>query len=391
MLYASSRRAHWAPRALLLALLLAVLACAAPPPATPTKAAASVTVTDVVGRTVQVRKPVERMILGEARQLYLVAALEPEDPFKRIVAWPDDLRTADFDAYEKYKAKFPKLADVPVVGNPGAGQFSAEKAIELKPDVFVLNFDSYQRSLESGLIDQLAKAGIPTVVLDFRQYPLENTVPSTLLLGRLMGKEERAFEIADFYTQQLNVVYSRIDKVKEPKPTAFFLRAAGLLECCATFGRANLGLLWERAGGVNLGSELIPGWAGTLNPEKVLVADMDVVVATGSNWSHSPGQSGGWIRLGYGANPEESRKQLKELAQQPGWSTLKAVKSGRFHAVWHQFYNSPYHFAALQQFAKWAYPDAFKDVDPEANFKTFHEKFLPIEYGGAFWVSLGPS
>src|SRR5581483_9542854 len=182
--YAPSRAVRLALRVLAILAVLSALACAAPPPPTPTRAA-TVTVTDVVGRSVQVKKPVERMILGEARQLYLVAALEPEDPFKRIVAWPDDLRTADFDAYEKYRARFPKLAEIPVVGNPAAGQLSAEKAIELKPDVFVLNFDSYQRSLESGLIDQLARAGIPTVVIDFRQYPLENTVPSTLLLGRL--------------------------------------------------------------------------------------------------------------------------------------------------------------------------------------------------------------
>jgi iron complex transport system substrate-binding protein len=385
---------YWRARALarasfitLVALLL-IVGCAAPPPAA---LSATVTVTDVVGRSVQVKKPVERVLLGEGRQLYLVAALEPEDPFRRIVGWPDDLRTADLDAYEQYRAKFPRLVDVPVVGSPGSGQLSVEKAIELRPDVLVLNFDSYERSRESGLIDQLARAGIPTVVIDFRQYPLENTAPSTLLLGRLMGKEERAQEVVDFYTQQLNQVYSRIEKVAAPKPTAFMLRAAGLLECCATFGRANLGLLWERAGGLNLGSELIPGWAGTLNPEKVLVADVDVVIATGSNWTHSPGQKGGWVRLGYGASPEESRQQLRALAEQPGWSTMRAVKAGRFHAVWHQFYNSPYHFAALQQFAKWAYPDAFRDVDPERNFRAFHEKFLPIPYGGAFWVSLGGS
>jgi iron complex transport system substrate-binding protein len=375
-------------RAVLVGLLFTLVACAVP--AAPT-GGPSGTVTDVVGRTVAVKRPVERILLGEARQLYLIAALEADDPFKRIVGWPDDLRTADFDAYERYRAKFPRLAEIPILGSPSSGQFSVEKAIELKPDVFVLNFDGYERARESGLIDQLAAAGIPTVVTDFRQYPLENTVPSTLLLGRLLGREQRAQEVADFYTQQLNQVYSRIDKVQAPKPTAFLLRAAGLLECCATFGRSNLGLLWERAGGSNLGSELIPGWAGTVNPEKVLVADMDVVIATGSNWTHSPSQSGGWIRLGYGANADESRAQLRALTQQPGWSTLKAAKSGRFHAIWHQFYNSPYHFAALQQFAKWAYPNAFKDVNPEANFREFHERFLPIEYGGAFWVSLGPS
>jgi hypothetical protein len=42
---------------------------------------ASVTVTDIAGRTVTVKQPVERIILGEGRQMYIIAALEPDDPF----------------------------------------------------------------------------------------------------------------------------------------------------------------------------------------------------------------------------------------------------------------------------------------------------------------------
>jgi iron complex transport system substrate-binding protein len=34
------------------------------------------------------------------------------------------------------------------------------------------------------------------------------------------------------------------------------------------------------------------------------------------------------------------------------------------------------------------YPTEFADIDPEANLRTYHEKFLPIEYSGTFWVGL---
>ncbi len=44
--------------------------------------ASEITVTDIVGRTVTVKAPVERMILGEGRQLYIVAMLEPDNPFR---------------------------------------------------------------------------------------------------------------------------------------------------------------------------------------------------------------------------------------------------------------------------------------------------------------------
>jgi iron complex transport system substrate-binding protein len=43
----------------------------------------------------------------------------------------------------------------------------------------------------------------------------------------------------------------------------------------------------------------------------------------------------------------------------------------------------------LQVFAKWLYPQEFADLNPEATFKDFHDKFLPIDYSGTFWVSMG--
>jgi len=246
--------------------------------------ASEITVTDIVDRTVTVEAPVERMILGEGRQLYIVAMLEPDDPFRRVDGWRDDLIKNDLDAFKRSKRSSPKpMRSRSSVTRPN-GEFSVEQAIALEPDVVVLNLDAYQGAQEAGLIDHLAEAGIPTVVIDYRQYPLENTVPSTLLMGQLMGEEERAQEFTDYYRQQLNEVYSRVEKIEKPKPTAFLYRAAGFGDCCGTFGSANLGLLIERAGGTNLGTDLVPGWSGTINPEEVVSANPDLVIVTGANW-----------------------------------------------------------------------------------------------------------
>lgn len=373
-----------------LSLLLAGCAPVAAPLATSSSNA--VTVTDIVGRSVTLKVPVQRLLLGEARLLYLVSLLDKDDPLKWVVGWPNDLRTADLDTYTKYKERFPRLTEIPELGTIASGGFSAEQAIQLKPDVLVLTYDTYGPARDAGLIDALAKAGIPSVVLDFRQQPLENTVPSTLLLGRLMGRQEQAQQFVDYYLAQVNQVYARVETLKGPLPTAFLYRAPGLLECCATFGRANLGALLERAGGQNLGSGRVPGWAGTLNPEQILQSDPDLIIATGSNWSQYSGNRPagvGFVSLGYGARVEEARAQLRGLTEQPGWGNLQAVRNRRFYAVWHQFYNSPYHFVVLQQFAKWLHPNLFGDLDPEQTFRQFHERFLPISYSGLFWVSLG--
>ena len=50
-----------------------------------------ITIKDVTGRDVEINAPVEHVILGEGRQIYFVAALDRDEPFKRIVGWRDDL------------------------------------------------------------------------------------------------------------------------------------------------------------------------------------------------------------------------------------------------------------------------------------------------------------
>ena len=285
---------------------------------------------------------------------------------------------------------FPEVESIAEFGSPYSGEFSVEQAIALDADVVTLNLGGLERAREAGMLEQLDEVGIPVVVIDYRQEPLENTVPSTYLLGRLLGEEERAQEVVDFYLQQVNLVYSRIAQLEEEKPVVFMDTAAGIQTaeiCCRTFGRANLGLLVERAGGVNLGSDLVPGWSGEVNPEQIIVADPDVIIGTGSNsFPYSP--DGDFVSLGYFTETADARGRLQKLGRErPGWSELQAVKTGRHHTVWHQFYNSPYHFVVLQQFAKWFYPETFADIDPVANFAEFHDKFLPIEYSGIFWVT----
>jgi ABC-type Fe3+-hydroxamate transport system substrate-binding protein len=70
---------------------------ATPEAATPeaTTEPQEITVTDIVGRSVTVNAPVQQVILGEGRQLYIVAMLDPENPFQRVAAWRDDLMKND--------------------------------------------------------------------------------------------------------------------------------------------------------------------------------------------------------------------------------------------------------------------------------------------------------
>ncbi|WP_026187037.1 ABC transporter substrate-binding protein [Ensifer sp. BR816] len=348
-------------------------------------------ITDVTGRKVEIELPAKRILLGEARQIHIAAALRGEHVFDTIVGWRDDLIMKDPDSYEGYRERFPAIEKLPRFGYIPSGDFSLEAAIALKPDVLTLNLEAQKAVEESGFIEKAAAAGIAVVYLDFRVDPARNSEKSVEILGQIFGAEERAKEFIAWRQTQIAIVTDRLAKagaIKRPK--VFIERSPGItgdIACCRTFGPANFGEMVEKAGGHNIGSDVIAATFGDLNPEQLVVANPDHVIVTGSNWS-AESDVNQFVSVGRGADPAIAQQRLNGLMQRPAFATLDAVKAARVHAVWHQFYGAPYEFVPIQQFAKWFHPDLFADIDPDRTFREFHEKFLPITYRPGYFVSL---
>lgn len=349
--------------------------------------AQSFTITDVAGREVTFDKPVERVILGEGRMLYAVAPIEKEDPFAKIVGWRNDLWTTDKDGFETYVAKFPKGKELPFLGNLTDGTLQTETVVTLHPDVMLLPIGNKAAADEVKLEDMLSGIGVKIVYIDFREHILANTEPSLKILGKIFGHEDRAEAVAAYWKEQMARVTDKLKEANPPRPNVFMYRAAGLVECCGTFGPDNFGLMVDWAGGHNLGSDFLPGYTGSINAEQVVASNPDIIVATGSNWSQTK-DAKNYVNVGpaAAATADDSRKALNALVEAPAFTGSKAVANGNVHAIWHQFYTSPYQFVAVQQMAKWFHPDLFADLDPDATFKEFHEKFLPVAYQPGYWV-----
>ena len=347
-----------------------------------------IVVKDVTGRDVEVDVPVKHVILGEGRQIYFLAALDKENPFQHVVGWRDDLPKADPESYAAYLAKYPEIAKLPTFGGMKEGTFDIEQAVALKPDVILMNVDAKTATEEAGYIEKLAKVGIPLVYVDFREKPMENTEPSMRVMGTLMGKEKLAEDFIAFRAEAIRKVTDVLEKNNPAKPVVFMERAGGYSDdCCMSFGNENFGKMVELAGGINMAKDIIPGTFGTVNPEQIIASNPDQVIITGGMWEgYVPG--GDWVGVGYGADTTEARRKLENLTKRPAFTGIKAVKDGNIHAIWHQFYNNPYQFVAIQQIAKWLHPDLFKDLDPEATFKDLHARFLPLDYKPGYFVSL---
>jgi len=347
-------------------------------------------ITDLAGRTVTVKKGVQRAILGEGRLFYATVVLNKEKPFAQLAAIGDDLPKFDPDTWNQYLENVPDAKNVALVSALASSDFSVEKAVALDADLIVLSLGFYDKAKETGILDNLEKAGIPTIFIDFRERPTQNAVPSMLLLGRVFDRQDQAQEFVDYYTQQMRRIYNVTNRLKQnERPLVFAEQAAGLEPdtCCRSFGNFNFGEFVSEAGGLNWGSKFFSGASGMVNPEKIIVEDPAYLLMTGANWSKSnPGNKAVW--LGYEADPEKAQEQIRGLVQRPGFSELSAVKNKKVMAIYHQFYQSPYHFVAIQALAKWIHPDKFEDLDPQATYQELHDRFLPIPLTGLFWTEL---
>ena len=179
----------------------------------------------------------------------------------------------------------------------------------------------------------------------------------------------------------------RVEKLND-RPSTFLWRAAGMKECCSTVNDSNLGEMINLAGGDNLGDHLVDGPSGSVTAEQLIASQPAAIIATGGSWAPDKDKPEvvPHVELGYNSDPETAQKTLQGLLATPGFEELKAPKDDEFFAVWHQFYDSPLNYIAIEQFAKWLHPDEFKDLDPEKDLKEAHKKYVAFDATGVFFV-----
>lgn len=370
-----------------LAFLLAILVAYAISPA---KAGETVELTDLAGRTVSVQVPVQRIILGEGRFLPTLAILDRDNPVERVVGSMSDFELYDPTGFALYKKHFPSLADIAHVGKSSAASFNLETVISLNPDVLLLGIGGGHSPSEkhTDVLEKLTKAGVPVVFLDFRVEPLANTPTSMKLLGTLMGKEAEAEEFLSFYRSEMDKVQSLLAGI-DKRPTVFMELHVGLRPgCCSAMGNQLMGRFIDWAGGKNLVGDQIPGTHGTVSLEYLLTAQPDIYIATAIGSPMTVEKFPERIALGAGATASMARDSLARVQLRKGFSNLDAVTSGKAYAIWHHFYNTPMHVAAIQAMATWFHPDRTKELSPQTTLREFFQRFQPIPLDGLYWTGL---
>jgi iron complex transport system substrate-binding protein len=243
-----------------------------------------VTVEDALGRKVTLKTPPQRIVSIFASNTELLAALGLVD---RIVG---------IENFTRYP---PEVIGKPLVG--GRLGFSVDAIVGLRPDLLVM---TPARQATYQLLDPMERLDIPVLVV------LARTVDEVLSNIRLFARAAGVAGRGDEVTGRLN---ARLVRVKEAT------RALAPPRVVMVTGRIGNGLVLVTrpdtytgdavtiAGGRFAlgGSTAVP----QVSPEAIFSADPDVLLFAGL------------------------QKDLDELARQPGWRDMQAVRTGRAFVV----------------------------------------------------------
>jgi len=239
---------------------------------------------DSFGRAVTFSAPPQRIIPIFASNVEIVASLGLAD---RIVG---------IEAYTRFPRE---VLDRPLVG--GRLGFSVDAVTALRPDLVVV---TPSRQAANQLIDPMERIGVPIIVL------LQRSVPEILdnirLIGRIAGVPGRGVEVAARFQARLDAVTRKLAGRKPPRTIMIT-------------GRLGNGLMLVAREGTYTGDAMVLAGArfalpnsrtlAQVSPEAILNADPDVLLWAGSE------------------------RDLEELIARPGWSEMRAVRTGRVRAV----------------------------------------------------------
>ena len=341
----------------------------------------TIEVTDMKGRTVTIPAKVERVVVTFNLEEYFAVA--GADGIDKLVGWSHKYwQGRREDAYSAFTKAFPKLKDIPDVGYNG--DISIESIISLQPDVVIASATGANyNALEPGF-ENLRKAGIECVFVDFHKQTVETHQKSIALLGKVLGQEARAEEIGKYYAAQMQVIADRLKDLKdEDRPRVYMEFSLGPGQLGNTWSEQMWGALIRQCGGTNIAAGM-EGASVDIAPEQVISADPQVIIFACSPRTDVSDN----VVLGYGADKDLAIKNIQAYKTRAGWAELDAVKNNRMGGVYHDLSRHIFDFAGAQALAKMIQPEIFKDLDPEKNLAEFFDKYMPVKLDGVWTLQL---
>ncbi len=88
------------------------------------------TVTDSLGRTVTIPAEPKAVLLGSGFNLVAISLIHP-NPVSILAGWANDMKGDNPEIYARFKDKFPKIEEVPIIGDGITIPFEAADEFEV--------------------------------------------------------------------------------------------------------------------------------------------------------------------------------------------------------------------------------------------------------------------
>ena len=359
---------------------------ASEPSETAAAGADAITVTDLAGVTHSFAGPLKKAAVQwscAGGPFMTMSALLGEDIADYLACIDDSPEKYRADVWQQCVKDVPALKDIPVVGSVDQ-ELNLEAVLASGAEAFICPLE-LKKVMDESVGPQLESVGSPVVYVDFHQVTVENHTASTLLLGKLFGREERAQEIVDFYTEHRNAVEEKLGELLKTEARPELYIEVGMMGP-SDFGNSfdnhySWGGIAYQSGGSSIGEGAVIN-LGPLDGEYVLSRDPDKIVFTGA-WGSSVPDA---IRLGYGADEEETRRSMESFFTRPGWSALSAYQNGEVYAINHGMAREMYDCACFEFFAKICFPEQFSELDPRETLNEYFTRFMTYSLSGLWFV-----
>ena len=267
--------------------------------------------------------PPERILTYSLGHDEMVLALVPPDRIAALGAF------ASNPAYSNIADIAP---DFPVY------EKGAENVLAANPDLFIVS-----KFTKEDIVGLVKEAGVP-VVRPALESSTEGNIPNILLLGYMLGVEERALELVDEIEARLALVADRVPPNGDPdRPAVISITRYSDSISISGGGTSGSGII-ETAGGVNAGArDGIDGFQ-KISVESILSMNPDVILIP------QAGEGGLTLR--------------DDLMSDPVLATVPAIVNDQIHIVDAPKFITLSHWnvRGIETIAAILFPDRFDDV-----------------------------
>ncbi|WP_316815424.1 ABC transporter substrate-binding protein [Pedobacter nyackensis] len=303
-----------------------------------TRGKKSISVKDALGHSIELDKPVERIVSLYEPALDALYMLQAED---KIVGIFNDVYSSNelFPYYSKLDDRI-RQKQLPTPGSNGNGNI--ESIMMLNPDIVIL------QASQADLAQALRAVGVKVYTTKVEQY--QEVFQTMQDLSKLTGTERRANELISYVKNEYTTMKNKADTIQSKK-RVYFSWAYGRI--FSTTGRNSMMHFCLEAAGVE---NVCPFELDqpNISPETLVEWNPDLIVM----WNDSP-------------NEFYKKKELGEVS---------AIKNKQIYNLLPMFFYNPHTLKSLNtavSIHNWAYPNADIDIKKKVEMnilKLYGEK-----------------